>query len=392
MKKRLNIGIFMDDYYPNINGVILVIDNLARELSKDNDVTVVVPNTKSRSDDGKKPYNIVRIKSIPVPTTEYNIGLPQFKLISKDFKKLVNMNFDVIHIHSPFTVGALGLKVAKECHIPCIATIHTRFDIEFRKKINSKLVSDTLINQIIKPYNEADRCIAINNAMIKVFRDYGYKGEPVVIYNGTDLKPLENKEENIKKVNEIYDLKKNDKVLLFVGRITSIKNIFFILDSLKLLKEDGYKFKMIYVGEGEDLKKLTNKIKEYNMEDCVITAGRIDDRTLLSAIYARADLFLFPSLFDASSLVQIEAAINETPGLFIEGSVTSDTVENDISGFTCALDEHVYKDKIKEILDNPKHLKEVSKNAKEMLGKPWDKIAIETYNLYIDEINRKNNK
>ena len=201
MKKRLNIGIFMDDYYPNINGVILVIDNLARELSKDNDVTVVVPNTKSRADDGKKPYNIVRIKSIPVPTTEYNIGLPQFKLISKDFKKLVNMNFDVIHIHSPFTVGALGLKVAKECHIPCIATIHTRFDIEFRKKINSKLVSDTLINQIIKPYNEADRCIAINNAMIKVFRDYGYKGEPVVIYNGTDLKPLENIEENIKNVN-----------------------------------------------------------------------------------------------------------------------------------------------------------------------------------------------
>ena len=389
MKKRLNIGIFMDDYYPNINGVIVVIDNLARELSKYNDVTVVVPNTKSRADDGKKPYNVVRIKSIPVPTTEYNIGLPQFKLISKVFKKLVDMNFDVIHIHSPFTVGALGLKVAKECNIPCIATIHTRFDIEFRKKINSRLVSDTVIRQIIKPYNEADRCIAINNAMIKVFRDYGYTGEPVVIYNGTDLKPLENKEENIKKINEIYDLKKDDKVLLFVGRITSIKNIFFILDSLKLLKEDGYKFKMIYVGEGEDLKKLTNKIKEYEMEDCVITTGRIDDRTHLSAIYARADLFLFPSLFDASSLVQIEAAINETPGLFIDGSVTSDTVENDISGFTCELDEHVYKEKIKEILDNPKHLKEVSKNAKEMLGKPWDKIAKETYNLYIDEINKK---
>ena len=390
MKKRLNIGIFMDDYYPNINGVILVIDNLARELSKDNDVTVVVPSTKSKVDDVKKPYNIVRIKSIPVFTTEYNIGIPQFKIISKEYRELVNMNFDVIHIHSPFTVGALGVKIAKECNIPCIATMHTRFDIEFRKKIDSRLVSDAMIKQIIKPYNEADKCIAINNAMIKVFKDFGYKGEPVVIHNGTDLKPLENKEENIKKINEIYDLKKSDKVLLFVGRITSIKNIFFILDSLKLLKDDGYKFKMLYVGEGEDLNKLIKKIKEYDMEDCVITTGRIDDRTHLSAIYARADLFLFPSMFDASSLVQIEAAINETPGLFIDGSVTSDTVDNDISGFTCEYNEHVYKDKIKEILDNPKHLKEVSKNAREMLGKSWDKIAEESYYLYIEEINKKN--
>lgn len=390
MKKRLNIGIFMDDYYPNINGVILVIDNLARELSKDNDVTVVVPNTKSKVDDAKKPYNIVRINSIPVPTTEYTLGLPQFKIISKEFKRLVNMNFDIIHIHSPFTVGALGVKIAKECNIPCIATMHTRFDIEFRKKINSRLVSDTVINQIIKPYNECDKCIAINKAMIKVFKDFGYTGDPIVIHNGTDLKPLENKEENIKKINEIYDLKSTDKVLLFVGRITSIKNIFFILDALKLLKEDNYKFKMLYVGEGEDLKKLNNKIKEYDMEDCVITTGRIDDRLHLSSIYARADLFLFPSMFDASSLVQIEAAVNETPGLFIEGSVTSDTVENDVSGFTCELNEEVYKDKIKEILDDPKHLKEVSKNAKEMLGKPWSEIAKQTYKLYIDEIDKKN--
>ncbi len=38
----------------------------------------------------------------------------------------------------------------------------------------------------------------------------------------------------------------------------------------------------------------------------------VKDRELLASIYARADLFLFPSLYDASSIVQIEAALQKT--------------------------------------------------------------------------------
>ena len=38
----------------------------------------------------------------------------------------------------------------------------------------------------------------------------------------------------------------------------------------------------------------------------------VKDRELLASIYERADLFLFPSLYDASSIVQIEAALQKT--------------------------------------------------------------------------------
>ena len=74
--------------------------------------------------------------------------------------------------------------------------------------------------------------------------------------------------------------------------------------------------------------------------------GRIIDRTLLKQIYYRADLFLFPSKFDASSLVQIEAASQMTPGLFLENSVTSDTVTNNVNGFTAPDDVSKYTDRI----------------------------------------------
>ncbi len=387
MKKKLKIGIFIDNFYPAIDGVVLVVDNLAKELSKYNDVTVVIPDMKSK-EELKRPYKIIKINSYNVPSSEYKLGKYKTKY-SKTFKKLLEENFDIIHIHSPFTIGNLGLRIAKKLNIPSIATMHTRFDFEIKRIIPNNFLTKKIIKKIIKPYNECDKCIAVNHAMINVFKDYGYIHQPVVIHNGTDLQPLTKEEEYIEKINKLWKFKKEETVLLFVGRIIDIKNIFFILDSLKLLKEDGFPYKMIYVGTGPDENKLKEKIKEYYMENDIIMAGKITDRKMLSAIYKRANLFLFPSLFDASSLVQIEAAINGTPGLFIEKSVTADTITNNINGFTSKNNVKDYKNRIEEIITNKDLLKNVSKNAKKMLGKTWMEIAEETYNLYNEEIKKK---
>ena len=387
-RKRLKIGIFMDSYYPAIDGVVVVIDNLASMLAKFNDVTVVVPDTNTHNEDYKKPYDIVRITSVKMPHTEYKVGLPRLK-VTKEYKELLKKDFDIIHIHSPFTMGKLGLKLAKQMNIPCVCTVHTRYNLEVEKMVKSKALTKGVMKSIIKTFNDCDNCIVVNDPVIDDIKSFGYKHEPTVIYNGTDLEPLKEKDKYIKIVNKLYDLTEKDRVLIFVGRITSVKNIFFLLKSLKMLKEDKVKYKMLFVGSGPDDKKLKSKIKKYKLEDCVQMTGRIEDRILLSAIYARADLLLFPSLMDTSSLVRIEAAVNETPGLFINDSMVGVTVNDNINGFLSPLDETKYKDRIKEIIFDKKILKKVSKKAKETLGKSWKTIADETYNEYLKTIENK---
>lgn len=387
-KKRLKIGIFMDSFYPAIDGVVVVIDNLAKMLSKHNDVTVVVPKTSSYKEDYKKPYKIIRINSINVPFTEYKWGLPQTSF-SKEFKELLKEDFDIIHIHSPFIMGKLGLKVAKKLNIPCICTVHTRYRFEVKRVAKSNQITKQFMKSIMNVFNKCDKCIVVNDPLINELKETGYKKEPIVIYNGTDLTPLQDKDKYVKMINNLYNLNENDTVLLFVGRIVNTKNIYFILEALKLLKDDGIKFKMIYAGAGTEEKKLKSRIKKYNMEDYVITTGQISSRTILSAIYARADLLLLPSFMDTSSLVRIEAAINETPGLFIKNSMIGTTITDNYNGYTTEFNEEKYKERIKAIIKDKRGLKKVSKNAKMTLGKNWQEVEKEYYKEYLKVIESK---
>ncbi len=387
-KKRLKIGIFMDSFYPAIDGVVIAIDNLATMLSKNNDVTVVVPKTSSYKEDYKKPYKIIRITSISVPFTEYKWGLPQTSF-TKDFKNLIKEDFDIIHIHSPFIMGKLGLKVAKKLNIPCICTVHTRYKFEVKRVAKSNQITKQFMKSIMNVFNKCDKCIVVNDPLIKELKETGYKKEPAVIYNGCDLTPLQNKDKHIKMINKLYDLNEKDTVLLFVGRIINTKNIYFLLEALKLLKEDKIKFKMIYAGGGPEEKKLQSKIKKYDMKDIVITTGQISSRTILSAIYARADLLLLPSIMDTSSLVRIEAAVYETPGLFIKDSMVGTTITDNYNGYISEFDIQKYKDRIKQIITNKNQLKKVSKNAQKTLGKNWQEVAEEYYEEYIKIITKR---
>ena len=375
----------MDSWYPDINGVILVMENLLKCMSDYADVTLVVPKMGSSEDKRKYPFKVIRLDSVPLPISDYRLGLVDLEYLKlrRMFKRI---DFDVIHIHSPFAFGRLGVRVAKEKDIPVIATMHARWEFEFEKYLRSATLAKMVCNHLIKTYNKCDICIALNDALVKVYTDYGYKGKFKIIHNGTDLRLIKDKKKCITRVDNLFDIKEDEKVLLFVGRIISIKNIFFILDVLKELNSRNFKYKMIYVGDGPDYEELSKRVKESGLSDSIKLTGKVLDRELLKSFYYRADLFLFPSLFDSSSLVQIEAASQETPTLFIEGSVTSDTIINNVTGFTAKEDVKEYADRIIEIFKNKKLYEKVKNNARKELAKPWETIAKETYDFYLKTI------
>ena len=385
--KRLKIGLFIDNFYPAIDGVVIAVDNIARELSENNDVVVVAPYMGDNSKDLDNHYTIKRVGSIPMPVGEYRIVTHKFGF-SNSFKELVKENFDIIHIHSPFNIGKLGLKVAKELNIPCICTVHTRFDYEIKRFTKNEYIVKLIMKGLMNVFNACDKCIVVNEFLEEELHEFGYKKKSITIYNGTDLVPIKDKEKVIAFVNKLHDFKKDETVLLFVGRLIDIKNIFFIADVLKKLKEDNFKFKMVFFLTGPDENKLKSIISNYKLNDVVYFTGKVTDRNYLSALYLRSNLLLFPSLMDTSSLVRIEAAVNETPGLFITDSLVGKMIKDDYNGFNSKMDVNTYEKRIIEVISDKKLLTKVSKNAKKTLGISWKEVSNQIYKLYLKTLKK----
>lgn len=389
--KKITIGIFNDAFYPVTDGVVMVVDNYARRLSKYANVIVFVPSYIGKSyDDSKLPYKVVRCYSLKVPFLDYSLPLPK---LDRKFVSILNKyKLDIVHIHSPFTLGLAGLKYAKRHHVPCIATMHSQFKRDFKKAVKSEFLSTRLNNKLMKVFNKCTECWAVNSELARLYyEDYKCKKMPRVMNNATEMTPVKDVKKARSYINKKYNVKLGEKVFLFVGRINTLKNIIFIADALKAVKYKNpkLKFKMLYVGSGQDEQKLRNHIKNLNMEKEIILCGKVTDREILKYYYARADLFLFPSIYDASSIVQIEAASQSTPTLLLKNTVTAGTVTDNINGFLSENTVGAYSDRIIEIMSNKRLYDRVSKNAYIDLYKTWDEMVDKAYRLYIKHINNK---
>ena len=101
MKNKITIGLFIDTFFPMIDGVTMVVDNYARRLSKYAEVIVFAPGYQDKEfDDKSLPYKVVRCKSLKVPNIDYSLPTPKLDLKFK--RQLENSNLDIVHIHSPF--------------------------------------------------------------------------------------------------------------------------------------------------------------------------------------------------------------------------------------------------------------------------------------------------
>ena len=383
----MRVGLFIDTFYPMVDGVINVVDNYARELSKYCEVTVFCPLV-DKTEITDKPYRIVQCTSLSIKGLDYSLPLP--KVDSKFSEALSGSNLDIVHIHSPFTVGEAGVAYAKKHGVPLVATLHSQYRQDFERTIKLKIPVDIAMSAIMRVFNSCDECWAVNGAIKELYqKEYGLTSPCKVMPNATDHLPIENEEVALKSVNEKFNLLPDETVYLFIGRITFLKNVQLILSALKLLKNDGKKFKMLFVGSGQDEEELKKQIDSLGLSDDIILTGKISDKEMLKSLYLRAKLFLFPSLYDANSLVQIEAACQKTPTVFVKGAKTASLVTDGENGFIAENSAEGLARKIAEIESSPVLYKRVCEGAKRDLYTSWSEVVKSVFLDYVSHSVRK---
>ena len=385
----MKVGLFIDTWYPMVDGVIKVVDNYARRLVKYCDVVVFCPATRGfdKDQDAGIPYKVVRCSSLPLINYDYDIPTPALDPLFE--AQLIRSGIDLVHIHSPFAVSLAGVLYAKLHKLPLVATLHSQYKQDFEKPLKFKPALDIAMDSIMRVFNACDECWAVNEGIKDLYvNEYGLTAPCKVRLNATDHNPVMDPAEAARIVNSTYGIPEDATVFLFVGRINFIKNIDFTVRALAKAKAMGLKnFRMLFVGRGQDEDKLAALVKEQGLENEVVMCGLVSEKSMLENLYSRAKLFLFPSMYDANSLVQIEAACQSTPTVFLEGAKTSATVTPGVNGYVSAPGEDNYARMIMDILADPEGYKRISDAARRDLYLNWDDVVREVYNSYICMLN-----
>lgn len=383
---RKQIGIFNDSFPPIIDGVTQTVLNYADKLMGFNEnVCVVTPYNPVKVE---VPYEVIRYFSLPIRSRKpYRYGYP--KLDPFIWKRLRLTDFKIIHSHSPFAAGRLGVYAKKEHGIPLIGTFHSKYksDLKHSFKLLPWCVP-IIMKRILDFYNACDEVWIPQAAVEETVREYGFKGEVKVVENGIDFADVTPEE-----ITRLRGYDQNDKEpirLLFVGQHIWEKGIGVIVDALDRIKED-VDFKMVFIGEGYAKNELKEKIKNAGLSSKVETRDVIEDREELKKAYARADLFLFPSRYDNAPLVVREAAALATPSIIPKESTASEVISHRGNGFLIDDKAEAYAEEIQRLFLNRREVKEVGDNAKRTLVRSWDDVMSEVYDRYqtLIEANKK---
>ena len=383
---KKTVLITSDAFFPVVDGVVNVIDNYAKLLSKDMNVMMLVPTYKGKV--YMKGYPAIGVLSGFSERIHNQVPLPMFD--THYGKLLKKLRIDVIHCHSPFTISRIALKLHKKRHIPLVSTFHSQYKRDFEQ--HAKLLSPMMMKYIMRCYNNCDEVWTMHSASRDTILSYGYKGKVLLMPNGTAMTSSPDYEkERLQARNKFVSDSDNTVILIFVGRLVITKNILFVVDVLAELKKRGIKFKMLFAGDGPDKEKLVAKIAHENLKEDITMLGQMN-KDNIAEVYSAADLFLFPSMYDVSSLVQIEAASRYTPTVFAEGSVTSCTVTNGVNGYVYPCNVQEFADGICKVLEDREKLKEVSQNAYRDIYVTWEYLVGKVRNRYLQLIEENNHK
>ena len=378
------IGIFNDNFPPILDGVALTAQNYAYWLhEKGHDVRVITDYApKMKQVIKAAPYPINFVPSVPIPFRHpYRYGIP---FISPLFLHRWNkMQFDIVHAHCPFVTGDLAYSAAQKQGIPMVATFHSKYRQDFEHNVKSPFIVDKMVKHIVRFFEKADEVWIPLPAVEETLREYGFKGHVEVVENGNDFyTPTALIEAMRMEMREEFGLLPEETMLLFVGQHTWEKNIGFILDSLALIKDKP--FQLFMVGTGYAVREIKHRIKQLGLRDNVTLLGNIHDRERLKRIYAAADLFIFPSLYDTCGLVVREAAAMHTPSLMLGNSTAATAIHDGVDGFLSPDNTQEYAQRILTLMEHPELVARVGTKASKTISRSWESVIEEVILRYRD--------
>ena len=224
-----------------------------------------------------------------------------------------NEQFEIVHAHDWMTYPA-GIAVSAISRRPLVVHVHsTEFDR-----------SGEHVNQMIydierEGMHRADKVIAVSHYTRNIIINrYGISSEKVeVVYNGVERTGNWSLDETV--------IDNDEKIVLFLGRITMQKGPEYFLHAAKKVLEMMDNVKFVMVGSGDMMHRTIEMAAELGIGHKVLFTGFLRGEDV-QTIYKMADLYVMPSVSEPFGIAPLEALDNDVPVIISKQSGVSEVL------------------------------------------------------------------
>ncbi len=364
----MRVAIFTETFLPKIDGIVTVVCLLIDHLTKRGIETVVV--APKMGVDQYKVTPVIGVPGVPLPLyPELRVGPPTLSTYHqvKAFKP------DIAHFIHPVLIGVPGMLMATRLGIPKVASFHldlARIAHHYNLGILEP-VTDALTRVV---FNAADYSLAPSKLILNDMQKIGVK-RVGLWKRGVDAEKFNPRYRNADMRAQLSDGHPEDTLLLYVGRLSSEKQI----DKLKHVLDRVPGTRLAIVGSGPAREELEAHFAGTNTKFLGYMTGEP-----LSQAYASADMFVFPSSMETFGLVVVEAMAAGLPVVSSRVGGVRDVVQEGVTGYTFDVgDVDALVDGVRKIAVSRERITEMGIAARAFAEtQTWDAMMDEVIDLY----------
>jgi phosphatidylinositol alpha 1,6-mannosyltransferase len=360
----MRVAIVTESFLPNVNGVTNSVLRLLENLAESGDQALViapdaegVPSTYAG--------HPVRTTAV-IPTQNFlpvnmPMGIPH-----KRIEHLIDgFSPDVIHLASPFALGAYVTRIARRLNIPTLSVYQTDLG-GFAKQYGLGLAQNSLQKLLHKIHSSSNRTLAPSTSSCLELHLAGVP-EVYLWRRGVDSNLFDPNKIDAQ-LRKLWQLGNKNKLIIgYVGRLAQEKRL---LDLMPL--DDNPNFQLVIVGDGPHRKKL-----ERNLPNAIFLGFKSGEE--LAKIYASFDLFIHPGPNETFCQSVQEALSSGVPAIVPKTGGPVDLVDHGRTGYSI------------DISDSEKLLTTVKafyfrKNRSQMKAAARDSVKNRTWDTIFKEL------
>lgn len=367
-------------YHPVTGGVESHVAILNRYLTKLGHEVTVLTSDASKLGPRITPRKNV-IDGIKVRRFFTWFSLSQYhKFYPGLFFYLMSHDFDVVHVHGFRKLETYAAWLAAKLkRKKVVLTTHNPFPTTTRTKLQDffiKIHDFTIGKMLVKRLDKIITILASENAIFE--KDFKVAKEKLVtVYNGINPELLEVGDSKKFAESQNIDLSKWKAIVVGCGRLNYAKGFQFLEKAVKGLPDV-----LFYIAGGDD-GYYTELQKIYRDSENIIFNGVYIPQEKLRDIYAAADVFVLPSIHEATGTVMLEALAQDCAIVASNQGGTVEYLSEKHGIFIKPEDQDAWLREISALVNSPEKREQLTKGGANFLKKyRWDALADKLNQIY----------